>query len=220
LELVPKKFQSHKSCKKVYSRFGIPPSEQILDDNYHHEILQSMSESIKRGRPDVVHFALLDVASTPLYLEDMIQVLIHTVGDVTIKLKSGVRVPRTTQRFCGVISSLLTDVIEGENALFEVSKEQSISKLMSGLEPAKVILLSRIGKSSNLRDFIEQGKYLESGKGVVWMVGGFPHGHFEQRLVEMSDEMIAISQSALPAHVVTARLSYELELKMGKNWKN
>ena len=217
LELIPKKFHSHKSCRIVFDRFGIPPWKQILDDNFHHEILKDTNESTKRGRPDIVHFALLDVTSTPLYLEGMIQVVIHTIGNMTIKLKSGVRVPRTTQRFCGVISKLLSNDLPRENSLFEVIRWSNILELFSSLGSARIILLSRVGKLTRLKDFIEGEKSLEREKRVIWVVGGFPHGHFDENLVGISDDTISISKRPLAAHVVTARLSYDLESKMRIN---
>ena len=95
LELVPKRFWGHESCKIVEARFGVPPQSQILDDNFHHKIIATIPNSEKRGRPDIVHFALLDIVSTPAYWLDLIRPIIRTINGEIIIVKKGVRLPRT-----------------------------------------------------------------------------------------------------------------------------
>ena len=112
LELVPEKFRKHDSCKLVENRFGIPPELQILDDNYHQQLIAKLSNREKRGRPDIVHFALLDITSTPAYMEGLVEVYVHTINNTTIKILSGVRLPRTFQRFCGVMAKVLSGKME------------------------------------------------------------------------------------------------------------
>ncbi|MGI0090316.1 MAG: 16S rRNA methyltransferase, partial [Nitrososphaerales archaeon] len=120
LELVPQKFWNHVSCKHVESRFGVQPSKQLLDDNFHHAMITKLPNPEKRGRPDIVHIALLDITSTPAYFDGLVQVYIHTVGNSTIRINGGVRLPRTFQRFSGVISKILSnETDEQEKRLFE-----------------------------------------------------------------------------------------------------
>jgi len=211
LELVPKRFQGHKNCSTVLSRFGILPCDQILDDNFHNEILKDMKASEKRGRPDVVHIALLDVCSTPLFDRNLVRVIIHTVNDTTIMLKPRVRIPRTLIRFNGVMSKLLKDKPE-PNSFFEIVVGQNILELVSTLNQ-EMILLSKKGVERNLRNFIERRKFQE--KEATWVIGGFPFGHFDEELLGKADEIISISNHSLPAHVVAARLCYDLEEAMG-----
>src|SRR5579864_5248010 len=99
LEVVPKRFWNDEACREVQERFGVPPEAQILDRNYHSRIVRRLGNPEKRGRPDIVHFALLDITSTPAYQEGCVQPIIHTINDQTIFVKPGVRLPRTEQRF-------------------------------------------------------------------------------------------------------------------------
>ena len=89
------------------ARFGVPPQSQILDDNFHHKIIATIPENEKRGRPDIVHFALLDIVSTPAYKMDLIRPIIRTINGEVIVVKKGVRLPRTELRFYGVMSKIL-----------------------------------------------------------------------------------------------------------------
>ena len=45
----------------------------------------------KRGRPDIAHFALLEALSTPLYLEGLLDVYIHTIDNKVIKVGPDLR---------------------------------------------------------------------------------------------------------------------------------
>ena len=186
------------------------PEFQILDDNFHHEIVNKLENPQKRGRPDVVHFALLDITSTPLYMNDKIQVLIHTVGEQTIRVGRQVRVPRTLQRFCGVISKVLTErQVESEKTYFALKKDQSLKELLSSLSVDETISLSSKGIPADLSILIAETN--SKKQSTAWVVGGFAHGNFNESSRNLFNRIVSISDSSLPAHVVTARLCYELE---------
>lgn len=216
LELLPKSLHNHKSARAVELRSEILPKEQILDDNFHHEALAHLDDKEKRGRPDVVHFALLDITSTPLYIENKVSVAIHTLTGDTIRLKEGVRVPRTLPRFNGLISKILSDEMgDDEEKLFSFKRSQSFTKLLEEIGPTEVVCLTKMGRQVDLRDFVA----LDSGhvsERNVWVVGGFAFGHFTDEVIESSEQVVSISSHSLPAHVVTARLCYELERVVSK----
>jgi rRNA small subunit pseudouridine methyltransferase Nep1 len=210
LELVAKKFWNHPACVFVESRFSIPPENQILDDNYHHDIVRLLPTSEKRGRPDVVHFALLDIMSTPAYQNGIIRPIIHTINKDVIVIKDRVRAPRTELRFSGVMSKILRNQMgPAETALFEHQEDQTTKQLVSSLRPRKVFCLSSQGIPKDLGEIV--AKESENEETSAWLVGGFAKGHMSEEAKSTSDEVISISPQELAAHVVTARLSYEIE---------
>jgi len=210
IELVPKKFQARDSCKLVESRFGIPPENQILDDNFHHDIVERLPEKEKRGRPDVVHFALLDIMGTPAYRENMILPIIHTINQEVIRIGEGVRPPRTEMRFNGVMSKILRNEMgKIEKDLFQYDDPMDTKKLIRTLSAEEVYVLSASGVRKDLTQFVS--KVTSSDREVSWIVGGFAKGHFSEKTKQVANEMISISNYELPAHIVTSRLSYEIE---------
>lgn len=210
LEILPAKFASSKEAIRVTERFGVTPRMQILDRNFHRDILSSFGDHQKKGRPDVVHFAVLDATSTPLFEDGLLDLFVRTRQGVTIQIKTGTRPPRTLQRFCGVMATLLSGTYNvEEEALFSVEKDRSFSNLVKGLKIDKIISFSSQGSDCSLRSVVAQESASE--KRIAWVVGGFPHGHFSNEVLELSDKVVSISPKALPAHVVTARLCYELE---------
>ena len=215
LELVPKKLRSHKSCKLVYERFGIPPEIQILDRNYHGEAIRDLPDSEKRGRPDVVHLAVLDVTSTPLFFQNRIRLVVHTREGIVISLREGTRPPRTLQRFCGVMAKILSSSYgRAEESFFEIRESMNFKQLISFLGPENVISFSRLGKREELRNIFNSQR-LASGKSTILVVGGFPHGSLKEDIIRLSDDVVSISRYSLPAHTVTARICYELEIGLG-----
>lgn len=212
LELVPEKFRNHESCRLVEKRFGIPPEMQILDDNYHHAIVSKLSNAEKRGRPDIVHFSLLDTVSTPAYLEDLVKVYVHTVNNVTIKLESGVRLPRTFERFCGVMAKLLSGKLEEkEKDLFHVSNEK-IEELVSSIDAKRVVCLSTTGVPKDIDSFVRD----VSSEKAIWMIGGFARGHIEDDTRSLATDVISFSKHSLAAQVVSARLCFAIEKALDK----
>ena len=211
LELVPRKFRNHNSCKLVTSRFGVLPAMQILDENYHHQIIRGLPNCKKRGRPDIVHFALLDISSTPAFTEDLVEVYVHTIQNQTIKLKPGVRLPRTLQRFCGVIAKVLSGHIEGKEVdLFELNNDETLLQLLSRVPHDNLICLTTEGKITNLLLYAKS--LVGPSTNTTWIVGGYAHGHFRDDVKALSTDVISISKHHLPAHVVTSRLCFAIEL--------
>lgn len=209
LEMVPKELQKDPTCKKVESRFATQPERQVLDDNFHSEAMKSLKDREKRGRPDVVHFALLDIISTPLYQQRKIQVIIHTVNDESIFLKPAVRLPRTLDRFKGVMSKILTrEMEESEKELFEFIESQTFGELINYLSPGLVVGFSRSGTRKPLSEIVQVER--KAGR-IAWVIGGFSFGSFDSEVLERINLLYSISDHPLAAHVVTARLCYELE---------
>ena len=160
----------------------------------------------------MLHLALLDITSTPLYIENRVSVVIHTWGNDTIWLKEGVRVPRTLLRFNGLVSKILSNEMgKDESRLFNLRRSQSFEELLEEIQASNVVSLTKIGKPTDLRELISHNTGLSSQGKNAWIVGGFAFGHFQDEVIEASDYIISISSYSLPSHVVTARLTYELE---------
>ncbi|MEM3507302.1 MAG: hypothetical protein QXT31_06595, partial [Candidatus Bathyarchaeia archaeon] len=47
------------------------------------------------------------------------------------------------------------------------------------------------------------------------LIGGFPHGHFSKRIINISDEIIKIDNEGLNTWTVASRLVYEFERSIG-----
>ena len=94
LELVPRELAGARAVVADSKRRGKPPTEILLDRSFHHSAMGKLKDSEKRGRPDLVHVALLSVTGTPLYLDGEVRVYVHTWPDVVVELAEKTRIPK------------------------------------------------------------------------------------------------------------------------------
>ncbi|MFL6479625.1 MAG: ribosome biogenesis protein, partial [Nitrososphaera sp.] len=67
LETIPDEIAGHAAVRNHSHRLQMRSSEILLDRSYHHAAMKRLPDSLKRGRPDIVHFALMEALSTPLF---------------------------------------------------------------------------------------------------------------------------------------------------------
>ena len=207
LELLPKELSSHPSVISHAQKLGKRPSEILLDNSWHFAAMKGISDEIKRGRPDLVHFCILEATTIPLYTKNKIKIYIHTIDDKVIYVGENVHIPKSYHRFEGLIEKLfLEKTIEANgNVLLEL-KEKSFSELIDEIKPSKVIGLSSKGEKHSFENTIS-----EFSDNCCLIVGGFQKGHFSDAIQSKINQMISIDDSSLEAHVVVARLLYEYE---------
>ena len=106
LETVPKIIANHTSVIKHANKKGKSGQEILLDRSYHHRAMNKLEDAGKRGRPDLVHFALLEAMSTPLYQKGMLEIYVHTIIDKVIFFHGNIRLPKSYFRFEGLMEEL------------------------------------------------------------------------------------------------------------------
>ncbi len=207
LELVPKELKSHASVISHAQKLGKKSSEILLDNSWHFAAMKGIKDEIKRGRPDLVHFCILEATTIPLYQKNKIKIYIHTIDDKVIYLGENVNIPKSYHRFEGLIEKLfLEKTIEAnDNILLEI-KEKSFSDLIDEINPSKVIGLSSKGKKLSFENTV-----LEMPENCCLVIGGFQKGHFSDTVHSRIDQLISIEDSSFEAHVIVARMLYEYE---------
>ena len=207
LEMIPKEIQSHSSVISHSKKLGKSPSNILLDNSWHYAAMKGIQNENKRGRPDIVHFSLLEACSIPLYFEKKLSVYIHTLNDQVIKVGDDIHLPKSFHRFAGLIEKLFYEkIIESDGKkLLEIS-DMSFSELIEKINPKNVVGLSCVGKSSS---FCNVAKSLTNNSCLV--IGGFQKSHFSDSTVSKIDHLVSISSNSLEAHIVTARILYEYE---------
>lgn len=207
LEVIPKELYSHKSVKSYCKKMGKRPSQVLLDNSWHFAAMRGIKDEIKRGRPDIVHFCLLEASTIPLYEQDMIKIFVHTIDDKVISLGKGVRLPKSYHRFVGLVEKLYNEkLIKDDDKKLLGLENMTFSQLIDKIKPDKVIGLSTEGDPSNYADV---AKNLTDNSCLV--VGGFPKGHFSNAVAKRFDSLISVGKGSFEAHVVIARAVYEYE---------
>ena len=93
LETVPEKLWRHSSVKRDAKRQKKLPKQLLLDRSLHHAAMLKLKNKLKRGRPDITHFVLLEALGSPLNKQGSLQVFIHTCNDYVIRVNPKIRLP-------------------------------------------------------------------------------------------------------------------------------
>ena len=207
LELVPKELQNHNSVISHAQKLKKDPSEILLDNSWHFSAMKGIKDEIKRGRPDLVHFCILEATTIPLYQKNKIKIFVHTYDDKVISFGNNVNIPKSYHRFEGLIEKLfLEKSIKSDDKVLLKVKDQSFTQLIDELKPEKVIGFSKEGKIKPIDKIVTE---LAPNSCIV--IGGFQKGHFSSEVQNQLNEQVSIGDSSFEAHVVIARTLYEYE---------
>jgi rRNA small subunit pseudouridine methyltransferase Nep1 len=217
LELVPRQIIKHPSITRNAKRMGKKPESCLLDRSLHHHAMLKLPDSEKRGRPDIIHFCLLEALGTPLNKKGGLSLISQTYDNNTIFISPEVRLPRECHRFNSLMEQLLTEYQvpqNNEHPLLKLEK-LTINQVKESIKPTKTIALTSHGKLSNLKEVCKEIS-LEPQPLVI--IGAYPTGTMSNETLSITDEQISIYPEALEAWVVTSRLIYEFEQTIGSKY--
>lgn len=206
---MPREIASHTAVKNHASRLGLKPAETLLDRSYHHAAMLKLEDGGRRGRPDIVHFALMEALGTPLFMKGMLRVYVHTISDKLIAIADNLRIPKSYFRFEGLMVGLFRDkIVKSEQGavLMEIS-DGTLADLLGAIKPARVIGMSTVGVQGTAEKAVAENL----ADGCAFVIGGFPRGHFSESTTRLLNLTYSVSDIGLEAHVVIARVLYECE---------
>ncbi|MFH0961844.1 MAG: hypothetical protein V1820_04135 [archaeon] len=205
LELVPKELWRHPVVLARARKLEKNPGEMLLQSGEVYKAMRGIPEEGRRGRPDLVHFALTIATDSPAFAEGRLEVILHLRDNSIVRIREGLRPPKEYSRFCGLAEQLLLKgrvpaegdwlmkIEPGKKTLAELAEETGTETLIfdSGGELTTVSELSGI----------------LGGEGKTLVVGGFPHGTFHSR---PEGRTITISKKELLAGTVVGFISAAL----------
>lgn len=182
---------------------GKHPSQILLDRSLHHTAMLKLKDGLRRGRPDLVHQAVLAVTGTPAYLMGEAKLYIHTYANLVIEVAEKTRLPKTYFRFQG----LMEKVLSGQKEELLRVRETKVDDLIDQIGAESVIGFSRRGNWMKPEEWVS--RYVKNN--TVFVVGGFPRGGFSPDVVKKFNVMVAIHEMPLETHTVLARVIYDYE---------
>ncbi|MFP3950742.1 MAG: 16S rRNA methyltransferase [Candidatus Bathyarchaeia archaeon] len=210
LELVPDSISTHPSVVRNARRRGKKPEESLLDRSLHHFAMRQLSNAEKRGRPDIIHFCLLEALGSPLNHLGGLVIWINTILGKTIEVNPEVRLPRDFFRFKSLIEQLLTEgeVPPGSDEPLLSVRNLLLDSLIEEVDPSLTVALTSHGEYMKLEDLC--GRLVDEERPAV-MIGGYPKGPMESETISNADERVSVYPEPLEAWTVTSRLIYEFE---------
>ena len=209
LETVPEDLWSHPAVRRHSKRQRKPPKHLLLDRSLHHSAMRRLDDNLKRGRPDITHFALLEALGSPLNKEGLLQVIVHTNKDYVITVNPSTRLPRNYNRFIGLMEQLFQlGKVPSEGETLLTLEHKTLQQLLTEAKADYILTFSREGKPKTLQDTVSS---LQAKRRLAVIVGGFAHGHFSESTVELADEVVCVDSEMLDAWALTSRVIYEYE---------
>ena len=207
LELIPSELEHHPSVISHARRLDKYPTEILLDNSWHFAAMKRIENEMKRGRPDLVHFSILEATAIPLYLQDKMKLYVHTLDDKVISFGKNVHIPKSYHRFAGVIEKLYQEkeITTKDNVLLEI-EEKTFSELLDEINPSKVLGFSTKGANSTYEKI---AKDMPDDACIV--IGGFQKGHFSDLIENKITDLYSVGDESFEGHVIVARMLYEYE---------
>ncbi|KAI6080015.1 hypothetical protein LUU34_01439000 [Aix galericulata] len=177
---------------------------ELLNCDKHKAMLLRSGRDPAAVRPDITHQSLLMLMDSPLNRAGLLQVYIHTQKNVLIEVNPQTRIPRTFDRFCGLMVQLLHKLsvraADGPQKLLKVIKNPINDHLPVGC--MKIGTSFAVPKVTDLRELVP------AAEPVTIVVGAFAHGSVN---VDYTEKMISISNYPLSAALTCAKITTAFE---------
>ena len=215
LELVPRELWGFSDVRSHSRRRGVDPSRMLLDISYHYRSMRSrLKDWYKRGRPDIVHIALLSITSSPLWGRGLIDVAVETRHGIIV-FRRGVRIPRNYNRFCGLMEQVLYEgraPPDSSDPLIYLVENADALGYLDSVSPDSIFLLDESGEYIDLKDFAGS---LTGFRYPALLVGGFQRGSFSDRLLSAGFRRVSIYRGSLDTSSVICRVLTFIEYSIG-----
>ncbi len=196
LETVPREILNHPSVVNNAKRRKKDPEKTILDVSVHYHAMKVLRDREKRGRPDIVHTAMVLLLTDP---EVKVNLFIHTLNSLLIKVNPQVRPPKNYDRFIGLMEQLFEYgkvPPDSDDPLMEIV-DYDLDHLLSKY---KLALLTEKGERKPPPFLCNLGEDWIIG------IGAFSHGDFSEDIYRRANMTISISGHVLETQGVICRI--------------
>ncbi len=168
LETVPREIAYHADVIRSSRLRKKKAEEMLLEDYLHYRAIRKLSLAEKRGRPDIVHRCLLLALDSGLFEE----VYVHTIAGRIIRISRETRLPRTYERFRGLMEKLFSEeeIEANSKVLLKI-----VDVRLEDVVGEKAVLLRESGLKVSRE---ERCRILKNADTVC--LGAFPHGDYEE----------------------------------------
>lgn len=172
---------------------------ELMNCDHHKHLMRKHNREPSDCRPDIVHQCLLMLFDSPLNRAGLLQVFIHTTRNVLIQISPQTRIPRTFDRFCGLMVQLLHKLsihaADGPQKLLKVIKNPITDHLPVGCV--------KLTSSFKAEKCVHPRELATGDEPVVIVIGAMAHGKVE---VDYTEGDFAISQYPLSAALACSKI--------------
>jgi rRNA small subunit pseudouridine methyltransferase Nep1 len=176
---------------------------RILDSYLHRDLMHSMPDRQRRGRPDIAHAFLTLALNSEHRADGELDVLVHTRDNASMRFARKATVSNDYIKFLGTMTDLFEHwtVGKGEKRI-TLQKDRSLPGLLESERLDTVIALSPIGRKQDLSALLSGLR----GKEIGILIGGFPEGDYRSPVYELADQVVSLGDELLTVPDVTAQV--------------
>jgi rRNA small subunit pseudouridine methyltransferase Nep1 len=182
---------------------------ELLNCDHHKGQILKYKKDPSMCRPDILHQCLLMLLDSPLNRAGLLQIFIHTAKQVLIEVNPQTRIPRTFDRFCGLMVQLLHKLsiraTDTSQKLLKVIKNPVSDHLPIGCPK-----YTSSFQASKVLKHNELASICGDDEPVVVVIGAMAKGAVD---VDYTKESISISNYPLSAALTCARFCTAFEEK-------
>lgn len=182
---------------------------ELLNCDRHKQQIIKFKKDPSNCRPDILHQCLLMLFDSPLNRANLLQVYVHTQKKVLIEINPQTRIPRTFDRFCGLMVQLLHKLTirasDTSQKLMKVIKNPITDHLPVGCK--KYLSSFHTDKVVNVQQFASAHPANEP---IVVVIGAFAKGSLD---CEYTGDTVSISNYPLSAAITCSKFCTAFEDK-------
>ena len=186
-------------------------AHELLNCDRHKQQIIKYKKDPTQCRPDILHQCLLMLFDSPLNRASLLQVYVHTQKNVLIEINPQTRIPRTFDRFCGLMVQLLHKLSirasDTSQKLMKVIKNPITDHL-----PAGCPKFCASFHTDNVVHVNEFAKAHPDNQPVVVVIGAMAKGSVD---VDYTDKLVSVSNYPLSAAITCSKFCSAFEDK----WK-
>ncbi len=183
LELIPEEMLNDRSIAAQSRKRKKSAGKMLLDSNFMHTAIDRFhpGESNRRGRPDIIHHFLTMALESILNKRGQLRVWIHTRTDRIIEISPEIRLPKSYNRFVGLVEDLYDkgEIRAGDSTLLKL-RNGNVDDLLSLAGAENVKVLSPTGERTEIRSIFEDG---QADQTVI--MGGFSEGDYRSDIYSL-----------------------------------
>ncbi|KAL3534585.1 hypothetical protein ACH5RR_003046 [Cinchona calisaya] len=181
---------------------------QLLNSDKHANFLRRNGRNPADYRPDIAHQAILMILDSPVNKAGRLKALyVKTEKGVLFEIKPHVRIPRTFDRFSGIMLQLLQKL-----SITAVGKREKLLRAIQNpvtqylpINSCKIGFSHSSEKLVNMQDYVAA---VNNEMNLVFVVGAMAHGKID---VDYIEDFISISDYPLSAAYCISRICNAVE---------
>ncbi|VDO01577.1 unnamed protein product [Rodentolepis nana] len=186
---------------------------QLLNPDKHKDRIVRAGRDVATVRPDITHQCLLMLMDSPLNRMGLLQVYIRTQKNIIIEVNPKTRIPRTFDRFCGLMVQLLHKMSihasEGSHEkLLKVVKNPITRYFPAGCyKIGTSFSAEKVVRPNEIPHMVKSG----TSESMVVVIGAMAHGSVVSTAGDFLDEVVSISRFPLSGAQACSRICTAFE---------